>query len=162
MARPSLYEKRIKPYLSEITELMGKGVTRAEIAKKYGISERTLYKYQKEINEFKIATDRGRRQAIIDLENSAFNAAIGGFVTVKKGMKCIEKVYDESGKIKSIKEVVKPYEETQYIPPQAAILCFLLKNWGNYSNEPQAMAARLQELELKKEVAKANNFDLDV
>ena len=162
MARPSLYETKIKPYLAEIQELMAKGVPKAEIAAQFGISESTLYKYQREIEDFKKAATAGRERAVKQLENAAFQSAIGHMVTVTKGMKCVVKDYDESGKVIKVREVIEPYEETQYIPPNAAVLCFLLKNWSNYSNDPQASAMRKMELELKTAVAKANNFDLEV
>ena len=162
MARPSMYETKIKPYLSEIQELMAKGVPKAEIAEQFGISESTLYKYQREIEEFKQTATVGRGRAVRDLENAAFQSAIGHCVTVTKGMKCVVKEYDENGKVKSVSEKVVPYEETQYIPPNAAVLCFLLKNWSDYSNDPQAAEMRKKEYELKKAVAKENNFDLDV
>lgn len=162
MARPSLYERKIKPYLDEICKLMGEGISKAQIAAQFGISESTLYKYQRENDEFKKAAIEGRKIAVKELENSAFKSAIGHCVTVTKGMKCIIKEYDENGKLKKVREIVEPYEETIYTPPNAAVLCFLLKNWSDYSNDPAAAKMRLQELELKKAVAKANNFDLKV
>ncbi|MBR4859344.1 MAG: Hin recombinase [Clostridia bacterium] len=157
-----MYETKIKPYLAEIQELMAKGVPKAEIAEQFGISESTLYKYQREIEDFKKAATAGRGRAVRDLENAAFQSAIGHYVTVGKGMKCVVKEYDENGKVKSVRETVVPYEETQYIPPNAAVLCFLLKNWSDYSNDPQAAEMRKKEYELKKAVAKENNFDLEV
>ena len=163
MARPSLYETKIKPYLEEIAELIGQGIPKAQIAAKFGISERTLYKYQREIEEFKKTATAGRAPAVKTLEATAFKSATGYYITVKKVAKLIVKEYDaDSGKLKSVREVLEPYEEEQYYPPQNAMLIFLLKNWSDYSNDPQAAAARLKELELKIAVAKANNFDLEV
>lgn len=163
MARPSLYETKIKPYLEEIAELIGQGIPKAQIAERFGISERTLYKYQREIEEFQKTTAAGRKRAVKELEATAFKSATGYFITVQKVMKVLVKEYDEdSGKLKSVREVLEPYEEEQYFPPNSAMLIFLLKNWSDYSNDPQAAAARLKELELKTAVAKANNFDLEV
>lgn len=162
MARPSLYEVKIKPYLDEIRELMGQGVPKAQIAKRYGISESTLYKYQREIDDVAEIASKGREPAVEQLEKSAFQSAMGHCVTVQKGMKCVVKKYDDNGKLKEVREIVEPYTETVYTPPNSAVLIFLLKNWGGYKNDPDATKLRREELELKKEVAKANNFDLDV
>ena len=162
MARPSLYETRIKPHLEEIRKLMGEGISKKQIADRFGISESTLYKYQREIEDVKAIATSGREPAVKQLENSAFQSAMGHCVTVMKGMKCTIKEYDENGKLKSVREIVEPYEETVYTPPNAAVLCFLLKNWGGYSNDPAAAKMRAEEFELKKAIAKANNFDMEV
>lgn len=162
MARPSLYETRIKPHLEEIRKLMGEGVSKKQIAKRYGISESTLYKYQREIEEVKTVVSQGREIAVEQLEDSAFKSAMGHCVTVTKGMKCTIKEYNEDGKLKSVRETVVPYEETVYTPPNAAVLCFLLKNWSDYSNDPAAAKLRAEEFKLKEKIAKANNFDLEV
>ncbi len=162
MARPSLYETKIKPHLKEISELLAQGIPKAQIAGKFGISESTFYKYQREIESFKKTAATGRERSVKALEAKAFDAAMGYCVQVTKGMKVMQKEYDANGKLKSVKETVEPYEETVYVPPNAAILCFLLKNWGNYSNDPAATEMRASELELKKAIAKANNFDLEV
>lgn len=162
MARPSLYETRIKPHLEEIRKLMGEGVSKKQIAKRYGISESTFYKYQREIEEVKTIAASGREPAVLELEESAFKSAMGHCVTVTKGMKCVIKDYDENGKLKSVRETVVPYEETIYTPPNAAVLCFLLKNWSDYSNDPAAAKLRAEEFNLKKKIAQANNFDLEV
>ncbi len=162
MARPSLYETKIKPYLEEIRELIGQGIPKAQIAAKFGISESTLYKYQREIEDFKQTATAGKQVAVKELEATAFKSATGHVVTVQKVMKVLVKDYDENGKLKKVREVLEPYEEEQYYPPNSAMLIFLLKNWSDYSNDPQAAAARLKELEVKIAVAKSNNFDLEI
>ena len=162
MARPSLYDTKIKPNLEEIAELIGQGIPKAQIAAKFGISESTLYKYQREIEEFRQTATAGKIRAVKELEATAFKSATGHVVTVQKVMKVLVKEYDEtSGKLIRAREVLEPYEEEQYYPPNSAMLIFLLKNWADYSNDPQAAAARLKELALKTAVAKANNFDLE-
>lgn len=162
MARPSLYETRIKPNLEEISELLAQGIPKAQIAHKFGISEGTFYKYQREIEDFAKTAATARRRLVKELEAKAFDAAMGYHVTVAKGMKVMRKEYDENGKLKCVKETVEPYQETVYVPPNAAILCFLLRNWGGYSNDPAAAEMRIKEYELKKAIAKANTFDLEV
>lgn len=162
MARPSLYETQIEPHLKEIRELLAQGIPKAQIAHKFGISESTFYKYQREIESFQETAKTGRERSVKRLEGTAFNAAMGYYVNVKKGMKVMRKEYDENGKLKCVNETVEPYEETVYVPPNAAILCFLLKNWGGYSNDPEAAKMRLNEFELKKAIAKENYFDLEV
>ena len=47
------------------------------------------------------------------------------------------------------------YEETIYYPPSDTAGIFLLKNWGNYMNEPRAMEYRKKELELKEKQVEA-------
>ena len=52
---------------------------------------------------------------------------------------------------------------TREVDGDVAAINLLLKNLDEeWSNDPQNLALRKQELELRKAIAKANNFDLDL
>ena len=51
---------------------------------------------------------------------------------------------------------------TKEVDADIAAINLLLKNLdGEWSNDPQNLALRKQELELRKAIAAANNFDLN-
>ena len=71
------------------------------------------------------------------------------------------KVYtttDEEGGIKKHTEITK-----REVDGDIAAINLLLKNLDeNWANDPQMLELKKQEIELKKELARANNFDLDL
>jgi hypothetical protein len=79
---------------------------------------------------------------------------------VKKHVKLKRIEYENGKKLSEYEEMVE-YEEEVYYPPDTTAGIFLLKNWGNYMNEPRAMEIRKQELELREKQMKANNWMLE-
>ena len=50
------------------------------------------------------------------------------------------------------------YPEQTYFKPDMTAAIFLLKNWGNYVNEPQVVELRRQELELQRQKLKDSEW----
>lgn len=97
--------------------------------------------------------------AVENIENAMYNSAIGYERKVKKYQKLKRILYDEmTGKKTEEYEEMVEYEETQYYPPDNTAGIFLLKNWGNYANEPVTNSLRKEEIELKKKQAEANSW----
>ena len=149
MARPSKYDKYIKPNLDTIKEQLMLGVAENRIAEKLGVAYSTWRKYKAEIDEFSAIFDDIEVVTRIEvLENKMFELAQGFKTTVVKGMK----VKDSDGS-----EHVEQYEETVFVPPNFNALRFLLTNWSDhYSNDPALMRQREKEFEHKKQMDESN------
>lgn len=148
MARPSA-KKIIKDNLDRIERWVASGLSMKEIAKNLGISERTLYKYKASDEQFMQTVKKGRQVAVEILENTMFKSATGFTQTLKKYEKVKRCTYKDGKKLKEWEEVIE-LEVEEYFKPDITAGIFLLKNWGNYVNEPRVLEIRQQELELQK------------
>ena len=148
MARPSA-KKIIKDNLDRIEKWVVSGLSMKDIAHNLGISERTLYKYKAEDQQFMQTVKKGRQVAVEILENTMFKSATGFTQTMKKYEKVKRCTYKDGKKLKEWEEVVE-LEVEEYFKPDITAGIFLLKNWGNYVNEPRVLEIRQQELELQK------------
>ena len=136
--------------LDKIKEWLGNGVTMTAIAKTLHISKQTLYNHlKKHLDDGLDEIKKSRQPAVEKLENSMFEAAIGGKVTLKKYVK-LKRIEYENGKKVREWEDVQMVEVEEYNKQDTTAGIFLLKNWGNYMNEPRAMEFRAKELELKE------------
>lgn len=158
--RKSTYDTVIVPRLDEIKEWLQQGKTDKECADLLGITPRTFSKHKNSISSFSSIIEKEREPKVKEIENSMFDSAIGFTKTLKKAMKVKTVEYENGKKIREIEEIV-PYDEEIYIPPNTTAAIFLLKNWGDYVNDPQILKLRQRELDLKTKIADSNNFDLD-
>ena len=138
--------------MDKIKEWVSQGVPMGTIAKAIGVSKTTLYKHisdsEQGLNSLD-AVKKYREPAVEELENTMFMSACGYERKVKKYAKVKRVMYDNGKKAEEWEEMVE-YEETIYYPPSDTAGIFLLKNWGNYMNEPRAMEIRKKELELRE------------
>lgn len=158
--RKSAYEEKIKPRLSDIAEWVQNGATEASIAKKLGITQKTLIKYKSLKSELVNILKSNREIATDEIENSMFRAACGEIRTVRKYMKCKRVEYIDGKRSYEHEEMI-PYDEEIYIPPNTTAAIYLLKHWGKdrgYTNDPLSLEIKKEELALKKEIAEANNW----
>ena len=140
--------------LDNIKIWLNQGMTVDSISKALGVSRQTFYKYAN-IDNFDIIKN-GREPAVKELENTMFMSAKGYERKVKKYAKVKRCIDNEQGRKAEEWEEMVEYEETVYYPPSDTAGIFLLKNWGNYMNEPRAMEYRKKELELKEKQVDAN------
>lgn len=142
--RPSKYEKLVKSRLFEISEWRRIGWTEEEIAKELGLSRRTLTQYKHLYPEFLRALKNETEELVKELR--------GALVRRAKGYQYIEtkKIYErnEDGQLVH----VRTEETTKSQPADVAALNLALKNFDrdNWSNDPQLLALKREELELKK------------
>lgn len=142
--RPSNYEKLVKPRLKEIEEWRRIGWTEEEIAKELGLSRRTLTQYKHLYSEFLRALKNETEELVKELR--------GALVRRAKGYQYIEtkKIYErnEDGQLVH----TRTEETTKSQPADVAALNLALKNFDreNWSNDPQLLALKREELELKK------------
>ena len=154
MARKSLYNDQVKPYLEQIREMASQGLSQNQIADALRINTRTLQKYMEVEEDLRLAMNSGREVAIAEVENALYKSAIGEKVKVQKGMK-VKKVIYENGRKKGEVETVEPYDEEIYVKPDTQAGIFLLKNWAKnrYSSDPLMHDLKVREIELKEKIA---------
>ena len=151
----------IESNLKKIEKWTAKGLTIKQMAKNLGVSERTLYRYKNDSDsQLSQTIKNGRAVAVEELENTMMTSATGYVRKIKKHVKLRRIEYENGKKLSEYDEMVE-YEEEVYYPPDTTAGIFLLKNWGNYMNEPRAMEIRKQELELREKQIKANSWMLE-
>ena len=146
----------IESNLENIEKWTSDGLTIKQIAKNLGISDRTLYRHKTDSDSrLSQSIKNGRSVAVEELENTMFNSACGFERKVKKYAKVKRCDYENGKKLREWEEMIE-YEESVYYPPDTTAGIFLLKNWGNYMNEPVSLKLRKEEVELKKKQVENN------
>ena len=148
--------KSIKPdilkRLDEVKELSKEGYSEKEIMKFLGCGHSVFYELKRENKEFAEALQKGRAKAIEELEKVSYKTAMG--YEYQEETMIIQ--LDEDGKpTKRVKEIKKKHQ-----PGNPAMQQYLLNNWtkGQYTKDPLSMKFKEEELNLKKEAAKYENF----
>lgn len=153
--RKSVYETNIAPRLDDIRKWRKIGATVENMADALGVSKSTFCKYLNEQPDFSDAYKKGKTELVMDLRGELARIAFKHTLETKK---------------QYIKHDMETGNKTQYteittkeVDGDIAAINLLLKNLDeNWSNDPQNLALRKQELELRKAIAAANNFDLDI
>jgi len=144
--------------LEKIKEWLGNGITMTAIAKNLHISKQTLYNHlKKHLKDGLDEIKNNRQPAVANLENSMYEAALGGKVTLKKYVKLKHIEYENGKKLREWEEV-EEVEVEEYIKQDTTAGIFLLKNWGNYMNEPATVQLRKEEVDLRKKQVEANTW----
>ena len=153
--RKTIYETHIKPKLADIRKWRKGGATVEIICTLLDVSKTTFHKYLNEKPEFADAYKKGNAEIVLDLRGELARIAFKHTLETKK---------------QYIKQDMETGHKTQYteittreVDGDIAAINLLLKNLDeNWSNDPQNLALRKQELELRKAIAAANNFDIDL
>lgn len=155
MARPSKYESEVKPHLEEIRKAVEAGATVQEIATAFGIAESTIYKYKKEKKEFSDAFARGRGKIVFDIKAALLKKALGFEYEEEKRV---------GRKDKDGENIILVEKYKRYCLPSETAAAMLLRNYDENwrDNDKSSADIRKQETELRKAIAEANNFDLEV
>lgn len=138
MGRPSKYETHVKPHLKQVAE-MARDMTEEQIAKTLGVSYRAFRDMKKKYPPLEASLKKGRAELVIELKSALIRKA--------KGFQ-----YTESKKIIENGVVVREEVYTRSSLPDVAALNLLLKNYDkeNWANDPQMIALREKELELRE------------
>ena len=153
--RKSVYETHIAPRLEDIAKWRKMGATVENMCDVLGVAKTTFYKYLDEQPEFANAYKKGKAELVIDLRGELARIAFKHTLETKKQY---IKQDLETGNKTQYTEIV-----TKEVDGDIAAINLLLKNLDeNWSNDPQNLALRKQELELRKAIAEANNFDLNL
>ncbi len=155
VGRPSRYETDIKPHIEDIRNAVQSGATVEEIAKGLNIAVSTLHRYKAEKKELKDAFARGREQIVIDIKAALLKKALGF-------------EYEEEKKVgrkdKDGENIILVEKYKRYSVPSETAAAMLLRNYDeNWRDQDKASAElRRQEADLRKAIAEANNFDLNL
>lgn len=154
--RPSKYYQNVQPHLEQIREWRKVGATVEHICDVLGIGRSTWHEYEKKHPEFLDAIKKGTAEFCLDLRGELAKLAKRHTLETKK---------------QYIRQDMETGHKTQYteiitkeVDADIAAINLLLKNLDrdNWSNDPAYVELKRQELELRKKMAAANNFDLQL
>lgn len=115
MARPNIYEQKIKDKLAAVQGWARNGLTCEQMANNLGVSLTTFYKYQALETEFANAIKKGKEVVDFEVENALLKRALGySYVEVKEEI--------EQG------IVTKRTRTVKQVPPDVGAAAFWLKN----------------------------------
>lgn len=155
VGRPSKYETDVKPHLQEIRNAVEAGATDKEIADAFGISVSTIYEYKKKYSEFSKAFARGRKQVVFEIKAALLKKALGFEYEEEKRV---------GRKDKDGENIILVEKYKRYSVPSETAAAMLLRNYDETwrDNDKASAEIKRQEADLRKAIAEASNFDLEV
>ena len=153
MGRPNKYDSHIKPYLKQIAEWKRNGATDEQICEQLDVSKSVYYDAKAKYSEFSEILKNSKAMFISDLRGELARLAFKHTLsTVKVYTKNDEKGNPITYREKTEKEV----------DGDIAAIHLLLKNLDrdHWADNPLGLELKKQELELRRVIAEANNFDL--
>lgn len=153
--RKSVYESVIQPHLEEIKKAVSAGATIEEVAAALNISKSTLNKYKAEKKELADAFARGRKEVVFEIKAALLQKALGFKYEEEKRV---------GRKDKNGENIVLVEKYSRYCPPSETAAGMLLRNYDKEwrDNDTKSAEMRQQEHDLRKAIAEANNFDLNL
>ena len=117
-------------------------------------AERKVGATQKQYSELSDICKEGKQELISKLRGKLVERALGGSYTEER----------TTTKIVAGVEQIETIKITKMALPDVAAINLCLKNYDkeNWSENPQNLELKKQELELKKTIAEANSFDIDL
>lgn len=169
--RPSKYETEIVPRFDEMETWIRNGFSEREVAKKLGISWQTYQTYKNKYAEFLDRIEKARHKPVDDVKAAIFRRATGFTYTETKTVIEYEEFSDDIketliqlgvdvGTLGKRRMVRTEIYEKQALPDPASCM-ILLKQWARdegWTNDPQTLEIRKQELELKKKQIEEANW----
>lgn len=143
---PDKYFSHVEPYLEEISR-MALNMTEAQIAKELGVAPSSFRTYKHKYPALVDALKKGRRQLVMELKSTLIQKA--------KGYN-----YEERKKVYENGELVREEVYTKAALPDTGSIHLLLKNLDpeNWSENPQALELKKQELALQREKIDFQNW----
>lgn len=126
-AKQNLYDVIVKPNLEKVKDWYRNGATEEEVAKKLGISLRSLHNYKTRYPEFLEAVSKSRDIADAEVEAALFKKATGSIITEEAVIK-LKKEYYENGRKTLVEEFIEKVELKREIPSDTVAAIFWLKN----------------------------------
>ncbi len=142
--RKNKYDTHVKPYLNQIQE-WANTMTEAQICVRLGVGKSAFSEYKRTHSELLEAIKKGRQDLVSDLRSALIRRACGYLYTERKTI-----VEDD--------KVVRMETVEKFMPPDVAALNLALKNYDkdNWANDPQALALRKRELDLREKQIEEN------
>lgn len=155
VGRKSKYYSNVEPHLEKIKEYKKMGATDEQICDILDISTTSYYEYLNKFPKFAEALKKGQSDFVVVLKGRLASLTEPHKLETKK---VYTKVDQETGHKTQYVEVT-----TRDVDPDIAAINLLLKNLDkdNWANDPQSISLKQQELEVRKQIAAANNFDVN-
>jgi hypothetical protein len=155
VGRPSRYQSEVEPHLDEIRKAVESGATDQEVATAFNMSLSTIYEYKRKYPKFKQAFTRGRARVVFDIKAALLKKALGFEYEEEKRV---------GRKDKDGENIILVEKYKRYSVPSETAAAMLLRNYDeNWRDNDKASAElRKQEAGLRKAIAEANNFDLNL
>lgn len=154
--RPSKYETHIKPYFDQIKKWLEQGATERQIAEQLGVAYSTYNDYKTKYSEFaELTKGNSRVQLVEELRGALVKRALGYEYKEKKEY---VKTDPETGLPTKYVEITTK----QALPDTTAIFGALNIYDPEYVRDKKNHELREKDYELRKAIAQANNFDLDI
>ena len=160
VGRKNKYETDVKPYFSQIKKWLENGATERQIAQNLGIGYSTFNRYKGEKEELRELIKNSRQSVVIQLRGALIKRALGFNYTESKTVSeqtelpnDMKQCLLENGfEIENVR-LIKTEISNKCALPDVAALNLALKNYDkeNWSNDPQLLELKKQELELKKQ-----------
>lgn len=167
--RKNKYEEFVKPYLSKIEE-WSQNCTERQIANKLNVGYSTFIRYKEEFRELREALKKGHDNLVDDLHSALIKRAKGfDYTETKTVTEHVELpdtirgfLLDNGFTLEQIQQahIVKTEVAVKHALPDVAALNLALKNYdkNNWSNDPQMLAIRKKELELREQQIERNDW----
>lgn len=155
MGRKSKYDEYVAPHLDEIRKWVEAGATDDEIAKSLNIGTSTLITYKKKYPAFQQAFARGREKVVIEIKAALLKKALGFEYEEEKRV---------GRKDKNGENIILVEKYRRYCPPSETAAGMLLRNYDKEwrDTDQTSVTMRQQEHDLRKAIAEAANFDLNL
>lgn len=149
--RKSKYETHVKPRLTEIEMWLKKGLSEEQIYTNLGVGKTSWHNYKNKYPELVETLKNGREVQILEVENALYKNATGYYYYVDEAVKV---------KLGNGKEDVRVVRLQKFKPPETGAIAFFLKNKApdRYSDNPQMLEIKREELELRKKQAEFANW----
>ena len=146
--RKNKYDSYVKPRLEEIKRWSAAGATEKEICTALGIAVSTFNDYKTKYSELSETLRAGRQTVILEVKAALYKRATGFEYEEKVGRKKGDDVQTEV------------YQ--RYCPPDTTAAAMILRNYSEEwrDKDKQSTEFKRQEIEIKKALAEANNFDV--
>lgn len=158
--RPSKYETHIKPHLEQIKKWAEQGATERQIAKQLGVAYSSFCLYKNKYPELSdLLKSKDMKPLVEELRSALVKKALGFEYKESKSYWRIPK-----GSVKKEDaECIYKEEYKKYIPPDTTAIFGALNIYDpEYVRDKKNHELREKDYELRKAIAEANNFDLDI
>lgn len=158
--RPSKYETNVKPYFDQIKKWLEQGATERQIAEQLGVAYSTYNDYKTKYSEFaELIKTKDMKPLVEELRSALVKKALGFEYKESKSYWRIPK----GSTRKEDAECIYKEEYKKYQPPDTTAIFGALNIYDpEYVRDKKNHELREKDYELRKAIAEANNFDLDL
>lgn len=154
--RPSKYETHVKPNLEQIKKWAEQGATEKQIAEQLGVAYSSFNEYKKQFPELsEILKEKDMNPLVEELRSALVKRALGFEYKEKKE-------YIKEDPMTGARTKYVEITTRQSLPDSTAIFGALNIYDPTYIRDRANHELRREDLELRKKLAAANNFDLDI